>query len=820
MQTLQTILTRYLILTINNQLSDLKHIKHDLLVRGIEFLGTSGTQTAESGTTCARVSKHCVIDAGNLIRGIGRDIFDIEHIFLTHSHFDHIVDIPFLAELFVTQKKTTLKIYGLAETLKDLKELIFNFRIWPNFQEIDLIQNMQKTVDFIEIVPDKTYTIDDITLTPFKTNHTNGSCGYVISYEENAIMITSDTYCCDRIWDIIDMNPAIHSLIIDVSFSSDQEKLALDSKHLTPSLLASERVKAKRNDFAIYPFHLKAQFEAKIREEFKIMNIDGVILKPLEDFTILPFDKSVESYKKDRAYSFSSQILMIGTALSSEKNIDSLLELIIKQSKLLTHADAGTLYLFNEATQELEFKVIQNDTLNISMGGRSSPIEWAPLSLYDSSGKGNRHMVATVCALDGYIINISDVYESKEYDFTGTKKFDATTGYHSESMLVIPLRDHEDNLIGVLQLINKKNDFGDIVAFDFEDEELALSIGSQAAVALTKQKLIYDLEILLESFLHSINVAIEAKSPYTAGHIDRMVHLSVMLAKAISDDTDKFSDKFYTHDEIKEIKFSALMHDVGKIVIPEHVIDKSTKLETIYDRIETVKLKYELLKRDARIRYLESERFDADQVRLNEEIAILNDEIEFLSMANEGSEFFSHENVEKIKLIAERRMMNDGVDEPVLSQDEVENLIVQKGTLTFNQRQIINSHANMSLKMLQDLPFPKKLSRIPEIACGHHEKINGKGYPLGLKGEELSFEARILAIADIFEALSASDRPYKKAKKLSEIMKILSFMAKDEEIDKEILCFMYRSGVYLEFAHAYLKPENIDEVVLEGLCEG
>jgi HD-GYP domain-containing protein (c-di-GMP phosphodiesterase class II) len=796
----------------------MEHKKNAIIDRGIEFLGTSGTQTPESGTTCARVSKHCVIDAGNLIRGIGRDIFDIEHIFLTHSHFDHIVDIPFLAELFVTQKKTTLKIYGLSETLSDLKELIFNFRIWPNFQEIDLLQNMEKTIDFIEIIPEETYTIDDVTLTPFKTNHTNGSCGYVVSHTDGAIMITSDTYRCDRIWDIIDSHPAIHSLIIDVSFSSDQDKLAFDSKHLTPSVLASERLKAKRDDFVIYPFHLKAQFEAVIRQELRASSIQGLATLPLNDFTVLPFDKNIQSYKKDRAYSFSSQILMIGTALSSEKNIDSLLELIIKQSKLLTKADAGTLYLFNESTRELEFKVIQNDTLNISMGGRSGPIEWTPLSLYDSSGKPNRHMVATVCALDEYIINISDVYESKEYDFTGTKKFDATTGYRSESMLVVPLKDHEDNLIGVLQLINKKNDFGDILAFDFEDEELALSIGSQAAVALTKQKLIYDLEILLESFLHTINVAIEAKSPYTAGHIDRMVDLSVMIAQAISDDRENYSDKFYTSDELKEIKFSALMHDVGKIVIPEHVIDKSTKLETIYDRIESVKLKYELLKRDAKIRYMESERSESDQLQFDHENATLDDEIAFLSMANEGAEFFSHDNVERIKTIAKRRIVINGRDEPLLSPDEVENLSVQKGTLTLDQRHIINSHADMSLKMLQALPFPKKLARIPEIAGGHHEKINGQGYPLGLKGDELSFEARILAIADIFEALSASDRPYKKAKKLSEIMKILMFMAKDEEIDKEILCFLYKSGVCMEFAHRYLKPENIDEVKLENFC--
>ncbi|HEX5329829.1 HD domain-containing phosphohydrolase [Sulfuricurvum sp.] len=784
--------------------------------RVIEFLGTAGTLSPNKETTCLRVSKHCVIDAGNLIRGMGRDIFDIEHIFLTHSHLDHIVDIPFVAELFVTHKKTPLKIYALAETLNDLRAFIFNYRIWPNFQEIDLLLENTKTVDLIEILPDRAYSIDDITITPFLNNHTEGSCGFVIRHQEDGVLFTSDTYKCDRIWELLESDHSIHSLVIDVSFSSEYEAVARNSKHLTPALLAEERLKSKRDDFAIYPVHLKSHFEADIRQELKESKIKGLVLKEVDDYTVLPFDPTVPVYKKDHNHSFSSQILMIGTALSSEKNIDSLLELIIKQSKLLTNADAGTLYLYNETSKQLEFKVIQNDTLNISMGGRSEPIQWIPLEMYLPLGDQNRHMVATVCALDGYIINIPDVYDCEEYDFSGTKTFDAQTGYRSQSMLVIPLKDHEDNLIGVLQLINKRNSFGDVVEFEFDDEELALSIGSQAAVALTKQKLINDLEVLLESFLHTINMAIEEKSPYTAGHIDRMMDLSLSLANAINMDQTTFAETFYSDEQLKEIKFSALMHDIGKIVLPEYVVDKSTKLETLYDRIETVKLKYELLKRDAQIAFLHSSQSDEDKALRDKTLSALDEEIAFLVAANEGSEYFSDENIERIKSIAARQIELFGTCEPVLSEDEIANLTVQKGTLTTEQREIINNHADISLKMLQALPFPRKLSRVPEIAGAHHEKINGLGYPRGLKGDQLSIEARILAIADIFEALSASDRPYKKAKKLSEIMKILSFMAKDNEIDKNILSLLYTSGVYKIFATKYLQPENIDEVVFEG----
>lgn len=782
--------------------------------RYIEFLGSSGTRTPDKGTTCLRVSRHCVIDAGNIIGGLRNDVYEIEHIFLTHSHLDHIVDIPFVTELFVTHKKTALKIYGLKETLSDLREYIFNHHIWPDFAEIDLLKEMAKTIEFIEIVPETPYRVDDVELMAFKTDHTEGSCGYLIRHQNRAIVFTSDTYRCDRVWELVQNDPTIHSIIIDVSFPSEHTQLAKDSRHLTPALLEEERRQCSRQDITIYPVHLKVPFESTIRRELRERDIPGLSEIELVDFTLIPFDPTIQAYHKRHSSSIASQILMVGAALSSEKNIDSLLEMIITQSKLLTGADGGTLYLYQPSSEQLEFKVVQNDTLGISMGGRSGEMTWEPLDLYNRDGTQNRQMVSTICALDQAVINIANVYETKEYDFSGTINFDIEKGYRSVSMLVLPLTDHDDHLIGVLQLINKKNPYGDIIPFDGDDEEFALSLGSQAAVALTKQRLIDDLERLLEAFLHSINVAIEAKSPYTAGHIDKMVKLSLALAEAIHADQRYFPDKTYTPDELKEIKIAALMHDVGKITTPEHIIDKSTKLETIYDRIETVKLRFELLKRDAYSEFLLSERSALDQERYEAQLMEYDKEYDFLLWANLGSEYFSDESVDRVRRIASRRVMIGGEYRPLLDEDEVTNLCVRRGTLTSLERQIINNHAEVSLRMLQDLPFPKKLSRVAEIACGHHEKINGEGYPLGLKGEELSFEARLLAIADIFEALSASDRPYKQAKKISEVMAILYKMACNNEIDYDVMKFFYESGLYLTYARDVLHPENIDEVTL------
>ncbi|MFZ5374464.1 MAG: MBL fold metallo-hydrolase [Campylobacterota bacterium] len=239
----------------------------------IEFLGTSGTRTPSQGTTCVHVSKHCVIDAGNLINAFGNDIFSIEHIFLTHSHLDHIIDIPFLADLFVTQKKVSLKIYALKETLDDLRQFIFNHRIWPNFEEIALLDRTDKTLELIEIEPDVSYRVDDITLTPFKTTHTDGSCGYLIERAGSGILFTADTYRCDRIWEMLDAHPHIHSLVIEVSYPSRYAELAKESRHLTPLLLEDEMRRCRRNDFRVYTMHLKTLFSETIVQELDSMKL-------------------------------------------------------------------------------------------------------------------------------------------------------------------------------------------------------------------------------------------------------------------------------------------------------------------------------------------------------------------------------------------------------------------------------------------------------------------------------------------------------------------------------------------------------------------
>jgi len=499
----------------------------------------------------------------------------------------------------------------------------------------------------------------------------------------------------------------------------------------------------------------------------------------------------------------------IGAALSAENNLDKLLEMILAEAKNFTNADAGTLYMMTDDEKYLKFRVVETDSLGIKMGGTMGDITWPPLSLYKEDGSQNREMVAALCALEGEMINIEDVYEAKGFNFEGTKKFDQSTGYRSKSMLVIPMKNYENEVIGVCQLLNRKdNQTGEVTHFTGEDESSTSSLASQAAVAITNAKLINDLRNLLESFIKSIAAAIDAKSPYTGGHVRKVAEITMMVADAINNSKEgKYGDITYGYDRLNELRIAALMHDVGKITTPEYVVDKATKLETVYDRIKTVKTRFEVIKRDLQIEVLQGR---LSQAELDTKIAELDEDFRFLEVSNIGGEFMSDDKIERIKKISQRKWIEDGIEKPLLDDDEIKNLTIRKGTLTEEEREKINDHARMSKEMLDKLPFPKKLRRVPEIAGSHHEKLNGKGYPQGLSAEQLSLESRILALADIFEALTASDRPYKDAKKLSEVAKIISFMVKDGELDPDLVKFFYDAKLHLKYAKNELKEEQID----------
>ncbi|MCK5110163.1 MAG: GAF domain-containing protein [Arcobacteraceae bacterium] len=801
----------------------------------VKVLGAFGSKGINKEMTCLQVSQSIVIDAGNILHSLEDKALDINHIFLTHTHLDHIVDIPFLIDTFFDKRKEPLIIYGLKDTITHLQDNLFNWHIWPDFSSINLKDSEQKAVVFKEITLNKEITVDNCILKPIKTEHAASSCGYVITKDETSILFTSDTYKCQNIWDEVNTNKTIKSIIIEASFPSRFEQLAFDSKHLTPKLLEEELHCLKRDDVTIYVNHLKSAYANEISEECYKLNIllnnghvltDGALIDITNPNNYKAYKLNEINKEKDNI----NQLIDIGHALTSQKNFDVLMEKILLGAKQLSGADGGTLYIMTDDEKHLHFTVVQTDSLGLKMGGTNGTIAWPNLSLVKEDGTQNREQVAVLCAIEGELINIHDVYKAEGFNFEGTKAFDAGTGYRTKSMLVVPMKNHENDIIGVIQLLNKQDKYGQTIDFNKHDEELILSMSSQAAISVTNTRLIEGLENLLNAFIKTIAVAIGEKSKYTGGHINRVAELSSIIANAINDDdSDIYKDISFCENEIKEINISAWMHDIGKITTPEFVVDKATKLETIYDRIHFVEAKFEIFKRDIEIILLKDKLNNKNTVniqQLEDEslqlIKKIEDDINFIKDVNIGGEFLSDDKIDRINTLVEYTINIDNQKINLLSQDEVNNLCIRKGTLTQEEREVINNHAAVSYHMLKELPFPKKLKNIPLIAGSHHKKVKldengvhtGYGAP-EIMGIPMDIKSKILAVADIFEALTAHDRPYREPNSLNQSLKILSFMVKDEELDKDLVKFFVDKGLAYTYAKDNLLESQLDEITVD-----
>jgi len=516
-----------------------------------------------------------------------------------------------------------------------------------------------------------------------------------------------------------------------------------------------------------------------------------------------------------------SELTAIGKALGTGKNISVLLEMILSIARKFTKADGGTLYLLDHKSKNLVFNVIHNDSLNIKKAGSLIDLPCVPLYT-DDNITPNLSNVSSYVFHTGEIINIKDVYKIKKFHFDGTKKFDETLHYKSKSMIVIPMRNHENDIIGILQLINSKDPFTQkTIAFSKEKEGKAAALASQASVILTQQILILEMKELFEAFIKAIAVSIDEKSKHTGGHIQRVTELCMMIAEKINQDKTAFKSTSLSQDQLDELRIAALMHDTGKITTPEHIISKSSRLETVHDRIELIETRWELFKTNQKLISAQKKLalFDstAKQKEMkqidkicNEKIKILEKEFKTLSHINSTKELLDQSLIDQLVEIYEKSNQISNRQTPYLTDDEFENLCVLRGTLTSKERKIINNHAYLSEKILNKLPWPKKLANIPAIAGAHHEKLDGSGYPLHLDRESLNIQARILAIADIFEALSAQDRPYKKPMTLTQTVQVLEQMGEKGLLDKDIINLFFTSKTHLEYAKKHLSKSQID----------
>ncbi len=517
----------------------------------------------------------------------------------------------------------------------------------------------------------------------------------------------------------------------------------------------------------------------------------------------------------------------IGIALSGQKNLGHLLEKILEAAKRIVNADAGTIYLLDATQCALRFEIVRTDTLNIAIGGeRGTPMDFGLVPLYDAAGLPNHAMVVSHAVLSRQTVNIEDAYVSDEFDFSGTRAFDIKNDYRSRSFLTVPMMNHEQDVIGVLQLINAQDEAsGLIVSFSADDQQLVESLASQAAIALTNFRLVKQNEELFESFIYLINKAIDDKSPYTAGHCERVPVLTMMLAEAVSRTTQGPLSSFVMSDADRhELKMAGLLHDCGKITTPVHVVDKPTKLHTLFDRIELLDTRFEILRRDAEINMLKVQLASGggDQVERRAQyqayLQQLHCDQEFLRCCNQGVEKMSQADRLRVVQIAQYSWCDsEGRRRAFLSADEVENLNIPFGTLTASERGIINRHVELSIKMLEALPWPKYLKNVPEYVGGHHERMDGKGYPRGLMGNQMPLQARILAIADIFEALTAIDRPYKEGKSLTESITILAKMKLGGHIDPDVFDVFIREKIYLEYCQKFFPELSIEDIDLSHI---
>lgn len=515
------------------------------------------------------------------------------------------------------------------------------------------------------------------------------------------------------------------------------------------------------------------------------------------------------------------QLLRIGVALSRERDINKLLEVILLAAKDVTNADGGTLYRMTD-DKMLRFEIVRNDSLSIAMGGTTGvEIPFYPVQLFMDDGSKNTHMIAAYAVHNDQSVNIADAYTEKGFDFTGTRSFDRKTGYESHSFLTVPMKNHENEIIGVLQLINAKDRVsGKVQPFSASDQRLAESLSSQAAIALTNRLLINHLESLFESFISLINTAIDDKSPYTGAHCNRVPELTMMLADAvIRTGVGPLKDFAMTERDRYELRIAGLLHDCGKITTPVHVVDKATKLETIYDRINLIDTRFEIIKRDLQIAVLRAGNESINAQELEAKLKKIDEDRAFLRHTNVGGEFMRDDDVERVKQIstAYRWVDETGKECNFLSEDEINNLTIRAGTLTMDERMVINRHIEVTINMLEALPWPKHLTNVPEYAGGHHERMDGKGYPRGFTREQMSVQARCMGIADIFEALTATDRPYKKGKTLTESLSILGKMKLGQHIDPDLFDIFMWEKVYEDYAKQYMSPDQIDDVDLRKI---
>jgi len=492
--------------------------------------------------------------------------------------------------------------------------------------------------------------------------------------------------------------------------------------------------------------------------------------------------------------------------------------LILQKSREITHADAGSLYLVERkpdvafdktnyfADKQLRFKLMQNDSVTIGVSEFVMPIE--------------KRSVAGYVTITDQVLNLNDVYElPANCDFVHNRVFDDAVGYRAKSMLVIPMKTHKDEIIGVLQLINRKRNWNtiinssdkiatEIIPFDVKCVNLASSLASQAAISIENNRLYAEIKISFEGFIKAAMHAIEQRDPTTFGHSERVARLTIALALAVNKtDYGPLKDVHFTKEQIQELQYAALLHDFGKIGVRENVLTKAKKLyphelEFINYRLRLCKIfndlnlsqeKIDLLMNEEKQEVLEKI-LDLDQTS-KEWDELIDQYWNIIIEANEP-DLLSREGVDGVARIGKLEYQDNGNQVHVLTSSEIERLSIPKGSLSVEERAEVESHVVHSYNFLTKIPWTAEFEHIPEIVYAHHEKLDGTGYPRGLTAKDIPIQSKMLTITDVYDALTAWDRPYKKAVPVDKALEILKWGVSSGRIDADLFRLFVEEKVY------------------------
>ena len=487
-------------------------------------------------------------------------------------------------------------------------------------------------------------------------------------------------------------------------------------------------------------------------------------------------------------------IVRLGIELSAEKNKNKLFEKLLRTAMDISGCDAGTLYLFRDG--KLYFKLMETLSLGVSRGENGEEISLPPVELCEQN-------VCAFAAIRRELVNIPDVYDSDRFDFSGPQRYDKMTGYRTGSMLVVPLEDAEGELIGVLQLINKQDDDGKLLPFTQDDEFILQSLGSMTAVSLSNMLYVAEIKSQMFSFVQAFATAVDERTPYNGSHTRKVTIYAALLADEINRlHAAGREEDFFDEARREQLVLAAALHDIGKMIVPLSVMNKETRLA---GRLEDVRRRFALLDAYYERDVLAGRRSGTDGEHRREQLR------EYLALIEEknGAPFLPDEDIEKLSEIARRRYIApDGKRIPYLTAEEAACLKIRKGTLTAEETEIMHSHVVMTDRILSKVRFSPKYAQARRFAASHHELLNGSGYPKGLSADEIALESRILAVVDVFDALTCTDRPYKKPIPRPKAFEILHDMARGGQLEDRLVD-------YLEKALADVEIEDVERMARE-----